>query len=251
MRAARAAAAPLGPRPKLSVMVVAALRKQLTSGEIGPGKKLPTEARLTQKFGVSRTVIREAIAALAADGLVQPRQGAGVFALGTPAGTFGALAASSKLSMALNILEMRLAIEVESAALAAARRSPGQEAAMEEAYLEFERQLGLGEPTDSSDFAFHRAIALATGNPVYVEMLDALGERAVPFDATSPPPMETRESRAYQEGLQQEHLAILKAIAGGEPEAARAAMRVHLANSQNRYIARMQERGATQAKDAP
>ncbi|RYG24079.1 MAG: FadR family transcriptional regulator, partial [Burkholderiales bacterium] len=66
-------------KPKLAEMVVDTLRKRIGSGEFGPGQKLPTESQLTVHFGVSRTVVREAIAALAADGTVQPRQGAGVF----------------------------------------------------------------------------------------------------------------------------------------------------------------------------
>lgn len=61
--------------------VVAALREQIVGGRFAVGEKLPSEARLTEAFSVSRTVIREAIATLRADGLVEPRQGAGVFVL--------------------------------------------------------------------------------------------------------------------------------------------------------------------------
>ena len=57
---------------------------------------------------------------------------------------------------------------------------------IQEAFFEFERLLKLGEPTGKADFAFHREIASATNNPFYVEMLDALGDRAIPCDVTSP-----------------------------------------------------------------
>jgi DNA-binding FadR family transcriptional regulator len=80
-------------KPKLSETVVAAIRKQLHAGEILPGHKLPTEGQLTETFGVSRTVIREALAKLAADGLVEARQGAGVFVTEHISTLFGALAA--------------------------------------------------------------------------------------------------------------------------------------------------------------
>ncbi|RUV52381.1 FadR family transcriptional regulator, partial [Mesorhizobium sp. M5C.F.Ca.IN.020.14.1.1] len=112
-------------RPKLSETVVASIRKQLQAGEIQPGQKLPTEGQLTETFGVSRTVIREALAKLAADGLVEPRQGAGVFVTEHISTMFGTLAADmgSKDSIALNVLEVRLAIEIESAGLAAIRRN--------------------------------------------------------------------------------------------------------------------------------
>lgn len=117
---------------------------------------------------------------------MEARQGAGVFVVNHPASTFGALASEmgSRASTALNVLEVRLAIGVESAALAALRRNLSQEASIQEAFFEFERLLQVGEPTGSADLAFHRAIAAATNNPFYVEMLDALGERAI-LDAIS------------------------------------------------------------------
>jgi GntR family transcriptional repressor for pyruvate dehydrogenase complex len=235
-----------GRRPKLSETVAAALRQRLADGTLGVGEKLPTESRLTQEFGVSRTVIREALAALAADGLVEARQGAGVFAVRQLSSAFGALAAEmgSRVSSALNVLEVRLAIEVESAALAALRRNPSQEAAIEEAFFEFERLLRLGLPTGPADFGFHRAIAAATNNPFYVEILDALGKRAIPCDVTSPWSTELTQQADYQAGLQVEHLAILNAIAAGKPEQARAAMRHHLGSSQDRYRSRLHERTA-------
>ena len=234
------------PRPKLSVRVVAELRGELLAGRFPPGQKLPTENQLTESYGVSRTVIREALAALAADGLVEARQGAGVFVVNHPASTFGALASEmgSRVSTALNVLEVRLAIEVESAALAAVRRNPSQEASIQEAFFEFERLLQADEPTGAADFAFHRAIAAATGNPFYVEMLEALGKRAIPCDVTSPWSTELVQSHAYQAGLQREHLAILDAISAGDAEAARAAMRQHLGSSQERYSQRLTERQA-------
>ena len=80
------------------------------------------------------------------------------------------------------MLEVRMGIEIESAGLAAMRRNTAQEAAIQEAFFEFERLLTLGTPTGKTDFAFHRAIAAATNNPFYVEVLDALG--AAPFPAT-------------------------------------------------------------------
>lgn len=234
------------PREKLSIRVVSALRSRLLAGEISPGQKLPTEAQLTDEFGVSRTVIREAIATLAADGLVESRQGAGIFVVNHPTSTFGSLAAEmgSRVSTALNVLEVRLAIEVESAALAAQRRNPSQLARIEEAFFEFEQLLRLEQPTGSADFAFHRAIAQATNNPFYVEMLDALGKRAIPCDVTSPWTTELVQSNEYQRGLQVEHKAILDAIIAGDADTARATMRVHLARSQTRYQLRLHERAA-------
>lgn len=235
------------PRPKLSARVGDALRRRLAEGELAPGARLPTESALTREYGVSRTVVREAIAALAADGLVEPRQGSGVFVTAQPASAFGALGTEigRKISIAINVLEVRMGIEIESAGLAAERRSGAQEAAIQEAFFEFDRLLGIDQATGKTDFAFHRAIATATGNPFYVEVLDALGERTIPCDVTSPWGTESVLSRSYQQGLQREHLAILKAISASDAEGARAAMRAHLSNSQARYRARLHERAAS------
>lgn len=228
-------------RPKLSERVVADLRTRLGGGEFAPGQKLPTESRLTEMFGVSRTVIREAIATLAADGLVEARQGAGVFVIERPARAFAAISSESGMSIsnALNVLEVRMGIEIESAGLAAMRRNGAQEAKIREAFLEFERLLALGQPTGKTDFAFHRAIAVATNNPFYVEVLDALGTRTIPCDVTSPWGTDSVLTKEYQQGLQREHHVILRAISRGDPEAARAGMRAHLSASQERYRKRL------------
>lgn len=228
-------------KPKLSERVASALRQQVLRGEIPPGQKLPTESRMSDIFGVSRTVVREAIATLAADGLVEPRQGAGVFVKDHPTLAFGSISldVGNKISHALNVIEVRMGLEIESAGLAALRRNAAQEAQIQEAFFEFDRLLERGEATGKSDFAFHRAIAAATNNPYYVEVLDALGMRAIPCDVASPWGTDSVLSREYQESLQREHLAILRAISASDPEAARAAMRAHLTASQERYRVRL------------
>jgi DNA-binding FadR family transcriptional regulator len=102
-----------------------------------------------------------------------------------------------------------------------------------------DRLLERGEATGKSDFAFHREIAAATNNSYYVEVLDALGMRAIPCDVASPWGTDSTLSRDYQEGLQREHLVILNAISASDPQAARDAMRAHLTASQQRYRLRL------------
>lgn len=230
----------------MSERIAANLRQDFLSGQIAIGQKLPTETQLAEAYQVSRTVVREAIAALVADGLVETRQGAGIFVLGQPAKSGFSVPKTteitSKISHALNVLEVRIALEMESAALAAVRRNSSQEAQIQERFFEFDRLLKLGQPTGTADFAFHRAIAEATNNPFYVEVLDALGARTIPCDVTSPFATEEVLSHDYQAQLQKEHLAIMNAIFAGDPDAAREAMRAHLAASQQRYRARLLER---------
>lgn len=234
-------------RPKLADLVIGTLRKRIGSGEYRAGSKLPTENQMTTIFGVSRTVVREALAALAADGLVQSRQGAGVFVVGNAATAFTEIGAekSNKISVAINVLEVRMGIEIESAGLAALRRSASQEAAIQEAWNEFDRLLKLGTPTGKTDFAFHRAIAAATNNPFYIEVLDGLGSRTIPCDVASPWGTESTLTHEYQAGLHQEHLTILKAISAQDAEAAREAMRQHLSLSQERYRNRLREQSTS------
>lgn len=234
------------PKPKLSARLILELRSEIESGRIRGGDKLPTEAQLTSRYGVSRTVVREALAALAADGLVEARQGAGNYAIGQRLAAFSNLAAD-KISIAINVLEVRMGIEIESAGLAAQRRNPAQDAAIHEAYYEFDRLLAQDLATGKNDFAFHRAIAAATNNPFYIEVLDALGERTIPCDITSPWGTDSVLTRDYQVGLQVEHAQIMNAISASDANAARAAMRAHLSNSQDRYRARLR-RAATPPK---
>ena len=134
-----------------------------------------------------------------------------------------------------------MGIEIESAGLAAQRRNPSQDAAIHEAYYEFDRLLSLDQATGKTDFAFHRAIAEATNNPFYVEVLDALGSRTIPCDVTSPWGTDSVLTRDYQEGLQVEHARIMNAISAGDTRRGADAMRAHLANSQERYRARLHQ----------
>lgn len=232
-------------KPKLADRLVAAIRDGIAEGRLAPGEQLPTEGRLCEQYGVSRTVVREAITRLAADGLVTARQGAGVFVNQRPAGSVGAMVdeISGKVSMVLNVLEVRMAVEIESAGLAAQRRSASQEAEILEAYNAFETRLRSGEPTGAADFAFHRAIAAATNNPFYVEILDVLGRRTIPRDLVTTISSQLLQSAEYQQKLQDEHLAIMSAISDGDADSARDAMRKHLSASRRRYHGLLRQGG--------
>lgn len=241
-------AVPAGRKPKLADLVVETLRRRIAAGEYDIGGKLPTESQMTGIFGVSRTVVREAIAALAADGLVQARQGAGVFVLAHALSPFHAIGAgsSNKISVALNVLEVRMGIEIEAAGLAAMRRSVSQDAAILEAWNEYDRLMHQGGGTGKADFAFHRAIAAATNNPFYIEVLDRLGSRTIPCDVASPWGTESVLSFDYQAALHREHRLIMQAISAQDADNAREAMRRHLSLSQERYRNRLHHQAAKQ-----
>lgn len=228
------------PRQGLTHRVIAELREKIVQGELKPGDKLPTEQALVRHFGVSRTVIREAIAGLRADGLVLPRQGIGVFVLEpeAPNAELPLLTLPTrKISDIIESLELRTAVEVEAAGLAAVRCSPAQEAEIHSRLKDFEVRVKAGEPTTAEDFAFHVAVAEAANNQQFKEFLAFLGRRTIPRSQLRQAVGASIEPPASDDKLYGEHCAIFEAILARDPEAARAAMRAHLAGSMERYRA--------------
>ena len=210
------------------------LRAAIERGDYAPGDRLPSEAQLTRAHNVSRTVVREAIAALRADGLAEPRQGAGVFVTAPPALPFQNLDVARVSSM-IEMLELRTALESDAAALAALRRSAQQDEAISLAYTRFQSLAAQGEPTAEADLAFHLAVAEATNNPRFVEFLHMIGLALIPRRSVKSiePPLPAD----YLRLIDAEHRAIATAISDGDADAARAAMRHHLTGSQTRYRA--------------
>lgn len=222
-----------GKRSRVSELV-AALRGRIDSGAYRPGDRLPTEPLLSAEFGVSRTVIREAVAALRADGLLLSRQGSGVFVLEAPKPDYPALREvdQSRLSSVLALLELRIAIEAEAAALAAQRCSPEQEERILAALSHLRTEVEAGRMAADADFALHLSIAAASGNPRFVEILTMLGPGIIPRAGVGRQPT---GDPGYLAALDGEHLAVIRAIQDQNPETARNAMRQHLTQSQKRY----------------
>lgn len=226
-------------RGSLSQRIAETVQERIRAGAYGPGEKLPTEHALIGEFGVSRTVIREAIANLRANGLVNPRQGVGVFVTDQPFAQPFTLEAGTgdALYEAVAVLELRIALEVETAGLAAARRTPQLVATMREALGKMDAAIAAGDDAIAQDLAFHRAIASATGNYHFVNLFNYLGEFLMPR-ARLNTSLIARESRGdYLRHINEEHERVFEAIAAGDSEAARGAMRLHLMGSKERLRA--------------
>lgn len=223
-------------RRNLVATVSAALREAILQGEMKPGDKLPSEAGLTKRFGVSRTVVREAIASLRADGLVEPRHGVGVFVLNASPATGLSFQTfeTARISSIIEILELRTAVEIEAAGLAAIRRSPAQEEVIFERYDDLEALIAAGRPTTAADFAFHLAIADASNNPRFREFLEMMGRNVIPRASLQDGQSE-RTASGYLEQIQAEHRRIAEAISARDEDAARDAVRTHLKGSLLRY----------------
>ncbi|WP_323012812.1 FadR/GntR family transcriptional regulator [Devosia sp.] len=218
----------------LVAQVSSQLREMIVADALKPGDKLPSEARIAETYGVSRTVVREAIAALRADGLVEPRRGAGVFILepaASPARPFQGID-HARISSIVELIELRAAVESEAAALAAIRRSPAQEEEIFERHHEVQRCIEAGLSTTTADFALHKAIAGATNNSRFSEFMQLIGPNAIPRANLPTPP-----APEYLTQIHQEHDRIVTAISNRESEIARQAMHDHLIGSQRRYRA--------------
>ena len=222
-------------RRNLAADIIQTLGAEIAGGTFRPGDKLPSEARLTERFGVSRTVVREAIAGLRADGMVAPRQGAGVFVLEQPEEPPRPfhIIDYEKISSVIEMLELRVSAEMEAAALAAQRRSPQQEEAIFDAAAELRRCAVEDRPTKEADLTFHLSVADATNNPRFREFLEILGLSMIPRAALSL--AERTSAPAYIEQIAAEHERIADAVSQGDSVAARAAMQDHLRNSMSRY----------------
>lgn len=223
-------------RPRsLAHDVVDTLAGRVRDGTLATGDKLPTEAAIMEEFGVSRTVVREAISRLQAAGLVATRHGVGTFVVGTGDAAFRISPDQlGTLQDVIAVLELRIAVETESAALAALRRSPENLAGMRGALQSFFAAVAEGRDAVGPDFQFHLEIAKATQNQHFVELMATLGGMMIPRARLEPPGPLTPEREAYLRRVNAEHENIVDAIARQDPEGARAAMRTHLANSRER-----------------
>lgn len=224
-------------RGNLSVALVQQLLARIDSGKYTPGEKLPSQEELCKEFEVSRTVIREAVASLRQSGHLVVRQGAGIFVAETlPAALeFGAFAARD-VTTALQILELRLGVEIEQVALAAQRRTPATLTNIISAYDRFNQLDGTdAEAMAQADFDFHLAIGQATNNPQFAHFLKALGTEIF-LDLKLKHANATQQSTAARvKSVGNEHAAILSAISTGDVEAARQAVRIHLEEGLERY----------------
>jgi GntR family transcriptional repressor for pyruvate dehydrogenase complex len=228
---------PLRPSRNLTAAVAERLAHEISSGRLVQGARLPTEQAMIAALGVSRTVVREAVAALRARGLVITRQGAGAFVDRDVSRQPYAIDPEGlgSLDSVLDILELRMAVESEAAAIASERATAVQIKAIGEAHRVFSHAITSGDRAIKEDFAFHQAIAAATQNSRFVEFLDFLGRLIIPRQSIRSFEGTAEGLRQYLARIEKEHEAIFQAIGGHSPKKARDAMRGHLLKSRERY----------------
>ena len=220
--------------PSLTDTVAKQLLAEIDAGRVLPGEKLPTETRLAEQFGVSRTVIREAVSRLRQDGIVEARQGSGVFVTGQGGNRALRIDAAElgSLDAVLHVVDLRRALETEIAAQAAAQRGKRDMAAIDDALAAITAAVDNGGDGVAQDVAFHRSIARATGNPYFL---------ATPAFVSQYLEAATRVTRGNEarhadqmRAVLREHEAIVEAIRRQDVEAAREAARIHMVNAAKR-----------------
>ena len=228
------------------------LGDKIRNQQLRPGDKLPTESAIMQVYGVSRTVVREALSKLQAAGLVETHHGVGTFVLQPSqfrtAGMFRLEGSDIATTVdVLAVLELRISLETETAGLAALRRSDEQLRGLREALDDFEANVAAGGDTVKPDQRFHLLIAQATGNPYFADIMGHLGAGLIPRARVSAIRNHDRRGE-YLVHVNREHEEIYAAIARRDPDSARAAMRIHLTNSRERL--RLAQEAAQRAADA-
>lgn len=225
---------PLAPKPtyravrtsRLFEQIVQQVEESICKGQLKAGDQLPAERELAQRFGVSRTAVREAVKTLREKGLVEAYSGRGTFVTN---GTSQAMRQSLDLMVRVNqqeglqhLAELRQVLEPEIAARAATRIDEQLRATMREAVAAMDVSLHDPDGYIEADLDFHLALAEAVGNPLILSLLDSIvgllrEQRSRIFKVVGGP-----------ERGQYHHKRILAAIETRDPEAAREAMRAHL-----------------------
>lgn len=218
----------------LSAGVVAGLKDKILAGDLPPGTRVPSENELIEEYAVSRTVVREAVTLLRAEGLVETFQGRGSFVLAVPEPSSFTVESSAIRSHhdVLAMVDFRLGVESEAAALAALHHDAEADARITAAMDAF-TEAGH-EGAVEADFAFHLAVARATGNRFYVDLLGSLGPMMIMLPRTRLGAAYSMTDAAHVERVQREHDNVAAAVLAGDADTARAAMRVHLGNTRRR-----------------
>lgn len=207
--------------------IASEIMAKITDGELKPGDALPTEHSLAQTFGVSRNVVREAIARLRSDGIIDSRQGRG--AVVKPVSereTFRVdIRALGKSDNLADLFELRGLLEIEAAGLAAERRSNTDLAALHAAVAEMDGQKNFDEKRLEADATFHRVLGAASGNTYLSAIIDYISSR---LKETTKATMEVYTCDDLLDVTINEHRKILSAVEAGDKAGARTAMAAHI-----------------------
>ncbi|MDD5298433.1 MAG: FadR/GntR family transcriptional regulator [Rhodocyclaceae bacterium] len=218
---------------RLSENVCAELESRIRSGAYAPGEQLPTEKLLAANFDVSRAVIREAVARLKADGLIESRQGSGAFVAARPKSLNFKIAETDEARQTLaHVMELRALVEMTVSELAARRRSPEDLDAMRAHLSSMDEALRTDGDGSDADDGFHAAIAAATHNPLVQRFVEFLGQHF--SESRRLTWMGDCRAAGSSARAQEEHWRLFQAIAAGQSASARRLAFAHLSGAARR-----------------
>ena len=214
-------------------LIVSEIMTQIAEGGLQPGDSLPTETALADEFGVSRNVVREAIARLRSDGVINTKQGRGAVVL-PPSERASFRIDTTRLQEETNLshlFELRGLLEIDAAGIAADRRTEAHLQQMQSAIDEMAGKKEFDEARLEADAQFHRALGAATHNEYLGAIMDYLSGR---LKETTRATHEVYAENDLIEVTISEHRRILDAVKAGDAEAARAAMKQHIRGAAER-----------------
>jgi DNA-binding FadR family transcriptional regulator len=223
------------PGERLVDHVYGQLLEFIVEQNLQEGARLPSEHEISRMTAVSRPVVREALTRLQADGLIESRRGSGSFLRQRPSARMVQHLRPAGVSARLEAFDVRIALEPAAARLAALNRTEDELQAMREALAALGAAHAALESGRAHDLWLHQIIAAASRNPMFSVALDALDQRV---DGVIVPSLtlvaEGAQDRARR--VEQEHVAVIDAIARGDPDSAEAAMRLHLLSARSRAL---------------
>lgn len=227
-------------RNSIALQTVDAIKDMILSGELRRGQLLPSERDFAQALGISRPTLRQAIGALTAMNILESRHGDGTFV--TDLSTDRLMA---PIDFALQVdpagitqlFQVRQILEVEAAKLAARTITDGELDAVRRLLAEAERVLDRPAAFADADFRIHRAIARATGNPLYAGICESIGALSMTSRAL------TAQVDSTRHAAHEHHVAIVEALADHDAIRAGAAMAEHLSFVQRALVSVTMDRG--------
>lgn len=223
------------PSPRRADQLCEWIFQEIATGHFPEGARLPSEVEIGRRFGVSRPVVREALARLSADGIIRSRRGSGSYVLCQPQQETPQFLRVTSIADLMRCFEYRIAVEGEAAFLAARRRLPNELRRIREAQQEVENSAFSGEISSEADLGFHCAVAEASGNSLFVQSLEMLRD-SIAFGMDLSGKLSRWSPSVRQSVVCSEHRKVCSAIEAGEPENARMALRAHVEHARRRML---------------
>jgi DNA-binding FadR family transcriptional regulator len=203
--------------------------------QLNIGDRLPSEVNLAEMFGMSRTIIREALVRLASDGITEARRGAGSYVKNRPSDRLISYMQTDNLSVTMGTYEVRFVLEAEAARLAAIRRSAQDMSSIDSALQKLRKTLLSSKPAHAEDMELHRQIVLATTNPAFLVAFEALTNEIERIMRAGVDISRMRPPEVIG-AMMREHEAIVDAIRAQDGDGAALAMHWHLAEGRKRLL---------------